>query len=217
MKLNHIIIILALAGISILYFLTTISQPAMMPLSEIPNHEGKLVSITGIVNRYYLTSVGGQIIEVHNQNLTENNASVTIFSQETTPIEYGDYIKATGKIQKYQGAWEVVVENAQDVVVLQHWRNITVPLWQLANAATKFTGLNIVVDGTIDSVGKDDVVLKDQEGKHHLIVQLPSSFTISLNKGDYVSVCGVFTCDEKNMQYLVKATNISTAQTSFSG
>lgn len=110
MELKHFAIILSVACILFLYFLSTLSQPIMIDLHEIPEYEGKQVIVEGVVTEHRTTTYGGQIIEI--ENLDSKNSSKTIvFVEGETPVEYGDRIQVTGTVQRYKGEWEIVVNN----------------------------------------------------------------------------------------------------------
>ena len=115
---------LSVSSIIFLYFLSTLSQPIIIDLYEIPNHEGKQVIVEGVVIDHRITTFGGQILEIKNHD-SENVSVAIIFVEEETPVKYGDRIQATGIVQKYKGDWEIVVNNKKFIKILQKWSNIT--------------------------------------------------------------------------------------------
>jgi len=147
MKLKHFSIIFSIVGIACLYFLSTLSQPISIELKNISKYEDKNVIVEGIVTEYYLTSFGSQIITIES-----DNASTIVFLEGKADVEYGDKIQATGKVQKYKGDWEIVVDNVDFVKVIQKWQNISMPLWQLSMSPTKYEGLNVNVTGYVDTI-----------------------------------------------------------------
>ena len=88
----------------------------MIDLNETPNYDGKQVTVEGTVTEHRTTTYGGQIIEIKD---LESSYKITIFVEEETPVEYGDKIQVTGKVQKYKGEWEIVVDNVRFVKILQ--------------------------------------------------------------------------------------------------
>lgn len=70
MKLKYFSLIFSIAGIVLLYFLSTLTQPVLIELHEIPEYEGKQVIVEGIVTEHHVTSYGSQIITIANDNVT---------------------------------------------------------------------------------------------------------------------------------------------------
>ena len=197
MKLKYFSLIFSIAGIVLLYFLSTLTQPVLIELHEIPEYEGKQVIVEGIVTEHHVTSYGSQIITIANDNVT-----TTVFVEEKTDVEYGDKIQVTGKVQKYKGDWEIVVSNVRFVNIIQKWQNITFPLWQLAENPTKYVGLNVNVTGRIDTVYDTYFYLVDSEEEHSIIVFYnPSEYNNSFYPGQKVHVAARFTFDEEDFRY----------------
>ena len=165
MKLKHFSILFSVIGIACLYFLSTLSQPALIELKDVSKYEGKSVIVEGIVTEHRLTNYGSQIITIEN-----DNTSTIVFVEGETNIEYGDKIQVTGKVQKYKGDWEIVVDNIDFVKVIQKWQNITIPLWQLSASPEKYEGLNVNVTGYIDTIYDTYLYLTDSEGNYSIVV-----------------------------------------------
>jgi len=165
MQLKHYSLLFAIAGITILYFLSTLTQPIVIELSELPEYEDKQVTVEGIVVEHYITSYESQIIKIE-----DDNATAMVFVEGKSDVEYGDKIQVTGKVQKYKGDWEIVVGNERFVTILQKWQNISIPLWQIAENPVKYDGLNINVTGYIDAVYDAYFYLVDEEATHSIIV-----------------------------------------------
>lgn len=195
-QLKYLSVIFSVAGITLLYFLSTLSQPVMIELCEIPEYEGKQVIVEGIVTEHHVTSYGSHII-----TLEDDNATTTVFVEEKTNVEYGDKIQATGKVQKYEGDWEIIVGNVRFVTIVQKWQNITIPLWQLAENPTKYDGLNVNVTGFIDAVYDTYFYLVDTEEEHSIIVFYARSGDNVFYPGQKVNVAATFTFDLEDFRY----------------
>jgi len=197
MKLKYFSLMFSIAGIILLYFLSTLTQPVLIELHEIPEYEGKQVIVEGIVTEHHVTSYGSQIITIAN-----DNATTTVFAEGKTDVEYGDKIQVTGKVQKYKGDWEIVVSNVRFVNIIQKWQNITFPLWQLAENPTKYVGLNVNVTGRIDTIYDTYFYLVDSEEEQSIVVFYnPSEYNNSFYPGQKVHVAAKFTFDEEDFRY----------------
>jgi DNA/RNA endonuclease YhcR with UshA esterase domain len=196
MKLKHIAVIFALTGTLFLYFISILSQPAIIKLDQISNFDGKQVTATGVVAEYYTTQYGSQLITIRDENL-----SVTVFLEEEVDLEYGDRIQATGQVQKYKETWEIMVENIKDIKILEKWQNTSFPVWQLAQNPTKYLGLNVNVSGIVDAVFDKYFHLKDIENNNTLLVFYNAK--PFLYRGETVFVSGKFLFDEQNLRYIL--------------
>jgi len=204
MELKYFAIILSVACILFLYFLSTLSQPIMIDLHEIPDYEGKQVIVEGVVTEHRTTTYGGQIIEI--KNLDSKNSSKTIvFVEGETPVEYGDRIQVTGTVQKYKGEWEIVVNNERFVKILRKWSNITFPLWQLAEDPNKYVGTNVNVTGFIDRKYAAYFYLVDSEEQYTVAVYYDSSRFYNFSQGDAVYVGARFVYDAETMRFVLSA------------
>jgi len=199
MQIRYLSLIFSIIGIASLYFLSTLSQPILIELKDVPKYEDKNVIVEGIVTEHHLTSYGSQIITIEDDNI-----SMIIFVEGKTDIEYGDKIQATGKVQKYKGDWEIVVDNDDFVKVIQKWQNISIPLWQLSASPTKYEGLNVNVTGYIDMIYDTYFYLTDSEDNHSIIVFYnPSKYNI--HSGQNVSVAAKFSFDNEEFRYRLDA------------
>lgn len=196
MQLKHYSLLFSIAGIIILYFLSTLTQPIVIELSELSEYEDKQVTVEGIVAEHYITSYESQIIKIEG-----DNATAMIFVEGKSDVEYGDKIQVTGKVQKYKGDWEIVVGNERFVTILQKWQNISIPLWQIAENPVKYDGLNINVTGYIDAVYDAYFYLVDEEVVHSIIVFYNSFEHGSVYSGQKVDIAAQFRYDPEDLRY----------------
>ena len=206
MEFKYLVIILSVTSICFLYFLSTLTQPLHIPLNEIPQNEGKLVIVNGIVTEYHSTSYGGQLIEIMNADTTSEETAI-IFVEEETTVEYGDKITATGKVQKYKGEWEVVVNNAQYITIKEKWKNIPIPLWQLAEHPERYVGRNVNLTGFIERKYEGFFYLTNSEEDYLLVVYYDSSKIFNLSEGETISVGGRFIYDVDTFRFVLEATD----------
>lgn len=196
LQIKYFSLLFSIIGIILLYFLSTLSQPTMIKLSEIPEYEGKQVIVEGTITEHYTTSYGSQIITIEDDNIT-----TTVFVEEIISIEYGDIIQVTGVVQRYKGDWEIVVDNERFVNIVKKWQNITMPLWQLAENPTKYDGLNVNVTGYIDMVYDDYFYLIDSDDEYSIIVYYTFQQYSDLYPGQKVNVAARFTFDVGDFRY----------------
>jgi DNA/RNA endonuclease YhcR with UshA esterase domain len=199
MKLKYFSLIFSITGILILYLISKLSQPVLINISEMHEYEGKSVTIKGLVKEHHLTKYGGQIITIFDENSTTE-----IFVEGKMDIEYGDKIKVTGEVQKYQDRLELIVNDNHQVKILQKWKNITMPLWQLAENPTKYLDVNVNVSGYVEFISNENFYLVDLEKKHSLLVLYASSKNVTIYPGQKVYVSGKFCFDKENFRYKLR-------------
>jgi len=199
MKLKHFSLIFSLIGISVLYFISNITQPALISLKEITDYEGKEIKTQGIVIHYYSTKYGNQLIEIREENFT-----TTIFLEKEMEVEYGDIVQVIGQVQKFNNEWEIIVENEKNFKILEKWHSISMPLWQLAHNPGRYLGLNVNVTGYIESISNSYFHLADFEENCSILVFYRLSENLTLYAGCKVNISAVFTFDEKNFRYTLE-------------
>lgn len=204
MEFKYFVIILSIACIIFLYFLSTLSKPIVIELNEIPNYEGKQVIVEGVVTEHRITTYGGQIIEIKNLD-NENVSETMIFVERQTSVEYGDRIQVTGIVQKYKDEWEIVVNNEKHIKILQKWNNITFPLWQLAENPDKYVGTNVNVTGFINRIYDAYFYLIDSEEKYTVVVYFDPPKFYNFSQGAAVYVGARFVYDAETMRYVLSA------------
>lgn len=169
MQFKYISLLFSLICIVLLYFISTLTQPVNIDISEIQNYENKIVTTQGLVKEYYNTKYGNLII-----TLLGNSSSITIFSEEDFDLEFGDTIQITGKVQNYEDEWEIIVDSKRNICLINKWENLSMPIWQIAQNPEKYEDLFINVTGIVDLVNDDYFFLKDTE-KNHSIMAISSN------------------------------------------
>ena len=198
MKLKYLSLLFSVTGIVILYYLSLLAQPPLIGLQELSHYDGKQVIVNGIVKQEYHTSSGSHIITIQ-----DANASATVFLEEPATVQYGDCIQVRGTVEQYNEAWEIMVDSAQALSILDHWQNISIPLWQLADHPTTYEGTHVTVHGYIDTIHDSYLYLTDKEGNHSLLVTFPTQHYNASLAGSYVSVAARFLYDDKDMRYIL--------------
>jgi hypothetical protein len=202
LELKYFVVILSVICIFLLYFMSTLQQPTDASLSELSKYDGMQVIVQGIVTNHYTTTYGGHIIFIKEFN---NNTAYEgkLFVEQETTVEYGDKIKATGKVQQNYDAYEVVVNDARMVEIIQKWSNISFPLWQLVRNPNNYIGMNVNITGTIGTVYDSYFYLTDSFDQYSLVVNFIAEKSHHIYQGNTVYVHGIFHYDEKSLQFVL--------------
>ena len=196
MSLKKYSLIFSITGILVLYILSRLAQLPLIELHELPDYEGKEVTIKGIVTEHYITRYGSQVITIKDQN-----ASATIFVEKKTVVEYGDRVQVTGEVQKYRDAWSVAVNDNRLVRILKKWDNISFPLWQLAENPSRYLNLNVNITGYVEFVSNSNFYLVDLDKKHSLIIFYTLSDDFTIFPDQKINALGRFSFDKENFRY----------------
>lgn len=196
MSLKQLSLLFATSGTLFLYFLSLLSEPAVVELSDLPNYEGKKITTTGVATEYFTTKYASQMITIKDDNFT-----AVVYLEGTCDVEYGDKIQVTGEVQKYRDDWEVIVDNKKNLKIVEKWDTVSFPIWQLAQNPERYLGLNVNVTGFIESIFDSYFYIVDIENKHSLVVFYKDYAGLSLYPGKKVCISAKFLFDEKNFRY----------------
>jgi hypothetical protein len=203
MKFKYIVIVLSLVGLCVLYLLSSLSQPTVLSLSQVPFNEGKQVMVIGTVTMHQTTTYGNQFIIIRDVNST-NFSTITLYVEGEAAVEYGDVIQATGIVQQYNNNWEITINNPRFVEILQHWENRSFPVWQLARNPMKYVDTNVNVTGIVSGISATGFSLCDTEGTYLISVYCAQPSNSMLAPGDDVAVRARFLYDETTVRYLLR-------------
>jgi len=210
MKFKYLVVVLSLISLVVLYLISDLSQPTIVPFSKIPANEGKQVVIQGIVAGYQTTTTGSMLVTLRNYD-TANTTTITLYVEGQLALEYGDLVQVTGTVQQYNNQWELAVTNPQSVTVLERWGNRSFPLWQLAQNPTRYVDTNVNITGVVGTVSSSSFTLLDPAGFSSVPVSFTHSSTVLFSKGDQVSVKAQFLYDEATLSYRLKAADTADA------
>jgi hypothetical protein len=210
MKFKYLVVALSLISLVVLYLISGLSQPTIVPFSKIPANEGKQVVIQGIVAGYQTTTTGSTLVTLRNYD-TANTTTITLYVEGQLTLEYGDLVQVTGTVQQYNNQWELAVTNPQAVTVLEQWGNRSFPLWQLARNPTRYVDTNVNVTGVVGTISSSGFTLLDPAGFSSVPVSFTHSSTVPFSKGDQVSVKAQFLYDEATLSYRLKVTDTADA------
>ncbi len=202
-QLKHIAILLAFLGTIFLYFISTLTTPTPVTLDQIPDYEGAQVTVTGWVIEHHTTDYHTQLI-----NIKDDTAILLqLYVEGNAPVEYGDTISATGTVEKYQGNWELVVDDPRHIDIIQTWNETRHPLWQLAENPDIYEGINVTIVGVVDQVYETFFYLRDASNQYFLVVIYDDHSNITVAPGEQVTVAGRFLYDMTHLRYSVQITS----------
>ncbi|MEF8878806.1 MAG: hypothetical protein V5A64_00245 [Candidatus Thermoplasmatota archaeon] len=200
---KYLLIVFAIIGITILYTISTLTQPTKIDLGEIQEHEGKRITTNGRVKEYYLTSYGNQIVTIKKEENT-----VKLFLETPLNLDFGDQIEVTGEVQKYQNEMEIIVDNNRNIKIIKKWNKIETPLWELATKPSHYEGLQIQTRGIIKEADEDYLYLTDANETYLLPIHIPNDTKQIHNKGQKIYLTGTFSFNKKQFRYEIKNTQL---------
>ena len=193
LSLKYLSTLSSIVGLAILFYLSTTLQPIPTPLEDISKYEGRQVIINGLVI-HYSTSNYGEIIDIR-----QNNTTIPVFLDGFITLNSGDYIQIIGTVQHYNDKWEINVDNPKLISIISNWKNISTPLWEIAEYPSRFIGLNLNITGYIDNIYDKWFILSD--GNHSILVTFNHLENISLYTGKKILMHAYFTYDSSNTRY----------------
>jgi len=206
MKFKYVVVVLSLLSLVVLYLISDLSHPTVVPFSEIPASEGKQVVVQGIVAGYQTTTTGSTLVTLRN-NDAENTTTITLYVEGQLTLEYGDVVQVTGTVQQYNNQWELTVADPQSITVLERWANRSFPLWQLAKNPGRYVDTNVNVTGVVGTVTSTKFELQDFTEGSTVSVTCKRSSDASFSEGDHVAVNARFLYDEATLSYQLKVTD----------
>jgi len=181
----------AIACIMFLYFLSILSHPPEICLSDLEKYEGRRVIVEGMVV-YKEVKGKAEIITIR-----DGNISAEIFNSGLTEISYGDIIEVTGKAERYHGKMEIF---ADVIKIKKKWDKDSIPLWELSENFDKYLGTNVNVTGYVDGVHSSYFYLTDAGREYRVKVFYSKNFSADIKNHEHVYVKAMLRYDEKNMR-----------------
>ncbi len=194
------VIIFSLLGVCILYGISLFVEPPYVPLEEVAVHETALIRTKGVITDLSVTEYGNVRIKIR-----ENQTELLIFVDSTDNrnellnLSYGDKIEAEGRVQVYEGRYELVT-SGNAIKKLTHESNISF-ISQIAMRPEEYEGRRISVAGYAEDVYKRIFYLSDEKGRYSMRVKANDIPISELQKGDKIIAEGLFSYDPENMRY----------------
>lgn len=202
-RAGTVVVIFSVLGIGMLYGISLLVVPPLVPLDEIPRHEGSSVRTRGIVTDVSGTEYGHVLV-----GLTANQTALLLFvtpSDELGILKnlcYGDEVVVGGRVQVYRGEYELIVSE-RAIVKVNASADQIVFLPQLATEPKKFEGARIRVVGSVEDLYTSVFYLADGTGTYQLRVKPRSGTPLisKLQEGERIVVDGVFSYDSTELRY----------------
>jgi len=202
MNIKHLSIISSIAGILILYTLSLYAQIPIIPLSDISEYDGQIITTNGAVTEYHSTIYGNQLITIK-----QGNNSAILFLESPIDVQQGDKINATGRIQQYEDEWEIIIEEQELVTIEQSWENNTLTLQEIAENPINFLNQNLNVTAYVDIIYDEYFQLIDETYQYQCIVEKPYIKNLTLYTGQPINLNAYLTYDNTQMRYLFEFKN----------
>ena len=204
--LGKVVIFFSLIGVCVLYCITLFVSPPFVPLDEVALHEGAFVRTGGVITDFRVTASGNVLMK-----LEGNQSELLLFvnsadkSPELQNLGYGDEIEVEGRVQVYQGRYELVVSGT-DVEKVTHERDIAF-VSQIAAHPGEYVGRRVRVIGYVEDAYTQVFYIRDEAGSYRMRVTLQSASlkNPALQEGDKVLVEGVLSYDAENLRYELHA------------
>ena len=198
-----LVIIFSVLGIGMLYGVSLLTVPPTVPLDQVARYEGLTVRTRGFVTDVSGTEDGYMFVR-----LAANQTSLLLFvtpSDElgiVKSLNYGDEVMVEGRVQVYQGDYELVTAEGA-IAPVNATVNRIVFLPQLAGEPEGFEGARIRVAGTIDDLYASVLYLTDGTGTYRLRVRPGSGALVvaELQEGERVIAEGILTYDPTALRY----------------
>jgi len=170
-EIKYLSIFFSVCGIASLFFLSLLSEPVYVDLSEISKYEGKEIITEGIVVDKYETKYRNTILFLVKALPDRENNTITTFIEEPiNNIEYGDKIRLQGEVQKYKGDFEIYVSEAKQIRILEKWNSRSTPLRSIAKTPWGYQGINLKILCKIEKIYHTYLVLKDIRENQKIIL-----------------------------------------------
>ncbi|PKK86536.1 MAG: hypothetical protein CVT48_00635 [Thermoplasmata archaeon HGW-Thermoplasmata-1] len=211
-KFKHVVPFASLFLIGILYVLSLFSHPAYIGIGEVGDYEGRTVVVNGMLTGMVPLESGAGILSVRDTN--DSSLRITLFVQKMPGhLSYGDLLSATGKVERYENEWEIIVDSASDIIVTGNSGDNFTKLWQLSQDPARFSGIMVNVPAELYNPHSTYFYLKD--GGFKLKVLCPADFAGNFTSGESIAVAGIFSYDPDNLAYYLDARCSGAASAAF--
>ncbi|MEA2054412.1 MAG: hypothetical protein U9O96_04765 [Candidatus Thermoplasmatota archaeon] len=180
----------AVICILFLYFLGVMSHPSEINISDAEKHEGEKVVVKGTV----IKKECNEKFEV--VTIKDGNCSIKIFVYGSTDTGYGDKVKVSGKVERYDGEIEIFADH---IKICERWDRRNIPLWELSENFMEYIGTNVNVTGYVYGIYADYFYLTDFEREYKIKVFYPKNFSLGVENHEHVHVKALFEYNPKKL------------------
>ena len=171
-RVRVLTISVSMVGIIFLYGYSLTLVPDEIVSSEVSDHEGQYVRISGTVielsdfsDTTYIT-LRDDHGTIHILVQQENNAH-----DKERELQVGDSIEVSGVVESYDRGFRIIVENFDSVRCVERWDGSTLTLAGLVSRPWELEGLNVNISCRIrvpitDSMGSAYAIIEDQNNEN---------------------------------------------------
>lgn len=199
-NIGKLVIVFSLLGVCILYGISVYVEPPYVPLDEVTAHEGTFVRTKGVITDLSVTRSGNMLVRiVDNQTELLIVINSAYKGEGSLNLSYGDEIEVEGRVQVYQGEYELVAdENA--ITRRAHESTISF-ISQIALRPGDYEGRRIRIAGYVKDVYKRVFHLCDENGNYCMRVKANDIPISELEEGDKLIAEGLFSYNSQSMRY----------------
>lgn len=149
--MDHVLLVAVaatLVGLAVLAGVAEATAPRRVPLADAPRYADRTVVVEARALAVEPLAGGSTRL-----TLVDGERSLPAFVRGAVSVLAGDTVEATGRVAKYHGQWELVVDEPDDVVVLVPWTEGRVPVAALAAAPWEYVGTNVRTVGLVEEDG----------------------------------------------------------------
>ena len=195
------VVIFSLLGVCCLYGVSLLIVPPYVPLDEAALHETAFIRTKGVITDLSVTASGNMYM-----NIRENQTELLVFTKsadgeaEELDLCYGDEIEVEGRVQLYNGRYEIIASITGIKKLPRGSSNISF-VSQIAMRPEAYVGTRISVVGYADDIFKRVFYLCDAKGRYRMRVVVDDIPLSELQKEDKVMAEGIFVYNPENMRY----------------
>jgi len=199
--MGKVVVIFSLLGVCCLYGVSLLVVPPYVPLDEAALHETAFIRTKGVITDLSFSASGNMYMNIR-ENQTELLVLINSAEAEAEELDlcYGDEIEVEGRIQLYNGRYEIIAPITGIKKLPRGSSNISF-VSQIAMRPEAYVGTRISVVGYADDVFKRVFYLGDAKGRYRMRVEVGDIPISKLQKEDKVIADGIFVYNAENMRY----------------
>jgi DNA/RNA endonuclease YhcR with UshA esterase domain len=209
-----ITVVLATAGVLMLYVYAIQFGPSEVPIGEIDGSMmGQVVTTSGIVSEVR----SGQSLTIELLDV-EAPSSILVYvpgelHQSLTlmpDIRPGAELRVKGEVGEYNGDLEILVRSASDIAIISSSEKVDVSLETLAKSPELFRDLNVSIEGIVVSIeafvsgGKPGTTILLKDGKYEIgCIAYGSDLTQTVTPSSEMTFEGTFEYREEKLGWFL--------------
>ncbi|MDG6219815.1 MAG: hypothetical protein QCI38_00010 [Candidatus Thermoplasmatota archaeon] len=174
-KLVAMLTAMSILGLVMLYAYSSSIEPIPLSPHQVGGeHVGKLVQVEGPASDVFYTKTGFLILEIADLS---HPGSVVVFidsslASSLPPMFQGYILRITGKVELYQGKYEIIPSTPDQVEILDRSGLVQPSMAAILANPQVFQGMNISVRGRVETVWRNEnfwVMLSFTDGSRLMV------------------------------------------------